>query len=102
MSITISPRLIKILSNKYVIAIVVFLVIVLFVDDNSLLERFGLMDERSELNEQIEFYENAIQENNRKFEELKTNSDNLEKFAREEYFMKKDSEDVYIIVEKTE
>jgi len=102
MSISISPKLIKILSNKYVIAIVVFLVIVLFVDDNSLLERFGLMDERSELNEQIEFYENAIQENNRKFEELKTNSDNLEKFAREEYFMKKDSEDVYIIVEKTE
>jgi len=90
----------KILKNKYLIAVVVFLLIVLFIDDNNLMERFNLMSERSDLNTQVEFYENKIQESNRKLEELKTDSASLEKFAREEYFMKKDNEDVYIIVEE--
>jgi cell division protein FtsB len=90
----------KIVSNKYFIAIIVFIIIVLFLDDNNLIERFQLSDKKAELYEQIEFYDSEIKENNRKFEELKTNSENLEKFAREEYFMKKDNEDVYIIVKE--
>ena len=32
--------------------------------------------------------------------ELKTNPDNLEKFAREKYLMKKDNEDIFVIVEE--
>ncbi|MBN2669960.1 MAG: septum formation initiator family protein [Bacteroidales bacterium] len=88
--------------NKYVLAIVIFLILVLFIDDNNLMERLGLIDKRNDLKEQIEFYEEAISENNRKYEELMSDPDNLEKFAREEYIMKKDDEDVYIIVEKDE
>ena len=89
----------KIFRNKYLLAIVVFILIILFFDDNNLIERFKLLDETQELESQIEFYEKEIEESNRKFEELKTDSNNLEKFAREEFFMKKDNEDVYIIVE---
>jgi cell division protein FtsB len=92
----------KIIGNKFFIAIIIFLVIIFFLDDNNLLERFKLSDEKRELNEQIEFYDSEIKDNNRKLEELKTDSENLEKFAREEYFMKKDNEDVYIIVEEEE
>ena len=32
--------------------------------------------------------------------ELETDDDNLEKFAREQYLMKKSDEDVFVIVEK--
>ncbi len=92
----------KLVSNKYFLAFVVFLIIVFFLDDNNLLERFKLSNEKQDLNEQIDFYNSGIKDNNRKMEELKTNSKNLEKFAREEYFMKKDNEDVYIIVEEDE
>ncbi len=90
----------KIFRNKYLLAIIAFILIILFFDDNNLIKRFKLIDETQELESQIEFYEKEIEESNRKFEELKTDSNNLEKFAREEFFMKKDNEDVYIIVEK--
>lgn len=90
----------KIIRNKYLLAFIIFLLIVLFFNDNNLLERFSLSDKKQDLNSQIDFYEQEIDESNRKLEELKTNSENLEKFAREEYFMKKDNEDVYIIVEE--
>ncbi len=86
--------------NKYLIATVLFLLIVIFFDDNNLIERFKLIEQTNSLNSQIEFYEKEIKESNRKYEELKTNSKNLEKFAREEFFMKKDKEEVYIIVDK--
>lgn len=92
----------KIFKNKYLIAIVIFIIIVLFLDDNNLIERLNLSNEKSDLNTQIEFYENEIHESNRKLEELKTSPENLEKFAREEYFMKKEKEEVYIIVEDQE
>jgi len=90
----------KILKNKYLLAFIIFLLIILFFDSNNLIERFNLFDEQKDLNSQVEFYEKEIKESNRKLEELKTSSENLEKFAREEYFMKKDHEDVYIIIEE--
>jgi len=90
----------KTYKNKYILAIILFILIILFFDDNNLIERFRLIDEAKELESQIEFYEKEIDESNRKLEELKTDSHNLEKFAREEFFMKKDNEDIYIIVEK--
>ncbi len=85
--------------NKYLIASVIFVLIVTFFDDNNLIERFKLIEESNSLKSQIEFYENEIGESNRKYKELETNSKNLEKFAREEFFMKKDNEEVYIIVD---
>lgn len=47
-----------------------------------------------------EYYMERIEEDSRKLNELKTSDENLEKFAREEYFMKKDNEDIYIIVDE--
>ena len=90
----------NIYKNKYLIAIVIFILIILFFDDNNLIKRFSLGSEKHELESQIEFYENEIKESNRKYLELKNDEKHLEKFAREEYFMKKKDEDIYIIVEK--
>lgn len=90
----------SIYKNKYVLAFVIFLFIILFFDDNNMIERFNLFSEKAELNAQIEYYEKEIEESKRKYVELKTDSKNLEKFAREEYFMKKDKEEIYILVEE--
>ena len=90
----------NIYKNKYFIAIVIFILIILFFDDNNLIKRLSLGNEKQELESQIEFYEEEIKESNRKYLELKNDEKNLEKFAREEYFMKKKDEDIYIIVEK--
>ena len=44
------------------------------------------------------YYENKIKEDNRKIQELLGNKENLEKFAREQYLMKKPNEDIFVIV----
>ena len=90
----------NIYKNEYLIAAVIFLLIILFFDDNNLIKRFALSNEKQNLKSQIDFYENEINESNRKYLELKNDEKHLEKFAREEYFMKKNDEDIYIIVEK--
>jgi len=92
----------NIYKNKYLIALVLFILIILFFDDNNLIERFSLLNDKQELESQIDFYDKEIQESNRKYKELTKDSKLLEKFAREEYFMKKDREDIYIIVEEDE
>ncbi len=46
-----------------------------------------------------EYYQNKIETDNKKLKELKTNDENLEKFAREQYLMKKSDEDIFIIDE---
>lgn len=49
-----------------------------------------------------DYYTNRIDEDRRKLNELKTDNENLEKFAREQYLMKKDDEDLFIIVTEKE
>lgn len=46
------------------------------------------------------YYEKKIIEDSQRLKELKTNKENLEKFAREQYLMKRDNEDVFVIVDK--
>ncbi len=90
----------KIVSNKYFIAGFIFLIIVVLIDSNNLLKRFSLLKEKSEVEQQIQQYDEKIEDNNRKLKELQTSKENLEKFAREEYYMKKPNEDVYLIEER--
>ena len=78
-----------------------FIIIMIFVDDNSLLQSFAYNRKIRQLKGDIEHYQHVIDESNRRLNELRSNSENLEKFAREQYLMKKPNEDIYIIeVEK--
>ena len=56
------------------------------------------MRELSKLKQDREYYKKKIEEDRRKLNELKTDNDNLEKFAREQYRMKKKNEDLFIVV----
>ncbi len=87
-------------NKKYLIATIIFLVFVLVLDSDNLLKRFSLLSEKQELEGQIKAYDEKIIENNRKLKELRTSKENLEKFAREEYYMKNSNEDVYLIEEQ--
>ena len=59
-----------------------------------------MKDENVSTNEFIS--KKRIEEDKRKLNELKTSNRNLEKFAREEYRMKKPDEDLYIILTPAE
>lgn len=87
----------KVLLNKYFIVGLFFVVWIGFFDTNNvgtlLRSRRTLRSQR----QQIEFYEREIAEMERKLDQLKSQRDSLEKFAREEYFYLQDGEDVYVI-----
>jgi cell division protein FtsB len=92
--------LMKGLRNKYLIAPLVFFIWLLVFDNNSLIDRYKYLRTRHELKEEKQYYLERIKEDSRRLNELKTDRDNLEKFAREQYFMKKENEDVFVIVEE--
>lgn len=91
-----------ILRNRYFLTLVVFLIWILLFDNNNLIDRYHYMKNLRQLEKDKEYYQQRIEEDRRKLNELKTNNENLEKFAREQYFMKKDNEDIYIIVDEDE
>ncbi len=85
--------------NKYFISAFAFLVWITFFDDNNLIERARLTKRINAYEIQKEHYQEEIEQNTRKLQELKSSTENLEKFAREEYLMKKKNETIFIIKE---
>ena len=88
--------------NKYVLTIVIFIVWVTLLDSNNLIARYKDMRELHKLKIDREYYIKRIGDDKQKLHELKTNNHNLEKFAREQYRMKKPDEDLYIILTPSE
>ncbi len=87
------------LRNKYVLTSVLFVLWMLLFDQNNLNERRKNNRDYNQLLKEQEYFQKKIDENRKRIQELKTNNDNLEKFAREQYLMKKDNEDIFIIVD---
>jgi len=84
--------------NKYILTIIIFLVWILLFDSNNLIARFKDMRNLHKLKIDREYYIKRIEVDKKKLHELKTDNHNLEKFAREQYRMKKPDEDLYIIL----
>ena len=77
--------------HKYMITLLVFLVVIGFLDENSLIQRVKHRNEISTLNSEIEKYRKQYEEDTET-----SNPEALEKIAREKYLMKKPNEDVYV------
>jgi cell division protein FtsB len=90
------------LRNKYLLTIIIFVVWVTLLDSNNLIARYKEMRELHKLKIDREYYLQRVEEDKRKLHELKTDNKNLEKFAREQYRMKKPDEDLYIILTPAE
>lgn len=86
--------------HKYWIAILVFGVIIGFLDENSMLRRFGYAREIIRLQDEIEEYRTEYEENTQRLNELTTNPEAIEQIAREKYLMKKPNEDIYVFDDK--
>ena len=93
-------RIPKIAKNFYFIVGAFFLVWMLFIDSNDLYTQYKLRDKMISLEAEKAYYLEKIIEVKEDREVLLNNKDLLEKFAREKYFMKKSSEDLYIVVEE--
>ena len=93
-------RLPKISKNFYFIAGMLFLFWMLFLDSNDLYTQYKLRNQLKNLESEREFYQHKIEEVEQERQQLLTDTEALEKFAREKYLMKKESEDLYVIVEE--
>lgn len=83
--------------NPYVVSVLIFLLWMTFIDDDNLITSHRYSQKIEELSEEKESLLNGIEQDRREMKELKSNSETLEKFAREKYFMKKDDEVIFII-----
>ncbi len=88
--------LLKWFTNKYVLVFIFFAVWMLFLDNYSFIEHRVLNKQINELEDNRDYYQTEINTDQKKIKNLK-NPDNIEKYAREKYFMKKDSEDIFIV-----
>jgi cell division protein FtsB len=89
-----------ILKNKYLLTIVGLIVWVIFFDKNDLTTQIKLRQEVKQLEDEKNYFTLAISEITSDIKELSTNPKTLEKFAREKYLMKRDNEDIFVIVER--
>jgi cell division protein FtsB len=77
-----------------------FAVWMLFFDENNMLVQYNRRHELISLQKKSNFYHREIVTVENQYRELTTNSESQEKFARENYLMKRDNEDVFVIVNK--
>ncbi|APY00774.1 septum formation initiator [Lacinutrix venerupis] len=88
--------MLKYFKNKFLIIFIGFALWMLFWDSNSLLIHNELNSDIEKLENEKNYYRKEIIKDNKAIKELKK-EEGLEKFAREEYYMKRDNEDIYII-----
>jgi len=88
----------KYILNRYVISIFVFLIWMTFFDSTSFLVLNSLNSDIKKHRKQLEFYKTEYEKNNRFYTNLMLNKSEREKYARENYFMKKKNEEIFIVV----
>lgn len=85
--------------NKYIVVLTFFGIMLLFVSDYSVLNRMKNRAEIRRLESEIAIKRKQIEQDQKRINELKSSRDNLEKFAREHFLMKKKDEVIYLIEE---
>ncbi len=90
----------KYINNRYFYTALAFVIWMAFFDNDSFREQMGLSNKINRLEQQKHFYQTEIQKNKSALNALKYDTTQLEKYAREKYFMKKDNEDVYVVIRK--
>jgi cell division protein FtsB len=86
----------KFLSNKYVWVLLFFSTWMIFLDNYSYFDHRILDKQINELEDNKKYYQDEIKKDQENIKKL-NNPEEIEKYARENYYMKKDSEDIYII-----
>jgi cell division protein DivIC len=86
------------LKNKYLLTGLAFIIWLAFFDRNNLLSQFKTHKVLNDLNTEKNFYIDQANTDSAALHDLTTDTASMERYAREKYMMKKDSEDIYIIV----
>lgn len=83
--------------NTYVVVVAFFLFITFVVGDSNLYKRYTYDEKIRRLEREIRYYKKEIETDRKKLDDIRTNREGLERYAREEFYMKRANEDVFII-----
>ena len=86
------------MKNKYVIVLTAFAVFFMFFNQYNMVDRLRMKSEIRQLETDRDYYLEQIARDSVRLHELTTDKDNLEKYAREQFLMKKDNEDVFVVI----
>lgn len=89
----------KVLKNFYFLFFIFFLIWMLFIDSNGIRNRYYLNKKTNELSDEIDYYKREINNLELERKAFDKNDKLLEQYARENYMMKKKSEDIYYVSE---
>ncbi|HRZ41183.1 MAG TPA: hypothetical protein P5228_00600 [Bacteroidales bacterium] len=98
----VAQKIVRVFTNKYLLAFLAFLVWILFFDSNNLISRYRVKQELRHLERQKGYYEREITTNQQLRELLTNDLKSIEAFGREQYLMKRDNEDIYLIIDEEE
>lgn len=93
-------RLIDLFKNKFFLVTVAFVVWMIFFDKNDLFSQYQYHQQVSKLKLERDFYKSETAKVSKDLDELTSDPEKLEKFAREKYLMRKDNEDVFVVVKE--
>ena len=96
----ISQKIRDLLKNFYFLFFLCFVLWMTIIDSNGFINRYRLSSKLSELNTQKEFYIKEIDKVSLDKEKFESDEELLEKYAREEYLMKKESEDIFYVIKE--
>ena len=83
--------------NKYILALTVFAVLMLFIDHNDIFNQLNRKQQLNDLLASKKFSQQQIDQTKKNLADLQNNSAALEKYAREKFLLKRDNEDVFVV-----
>lgn len=87
----------RLIQQKYTLSLIFFVVWMMLFDRNSMVFMYKQYNELKDLKQQEEFLKDEIAAMQKEKHDLFSNDDLLEKYARENYYFKRDEEDVFVI-----
>jgi cell division protein FtsB len=95
-------KILNILKNKYFLTSVIFIAWLLLFDKNSLIDRTDHVNQVEQLQKDKIYYKQQTKKAKERMKELKTDKKSLEKYAREQFLMKRENEDVFVVIREEE
>ena len=96
------PGILKVVQNKYLIASISFVVWILFFDRNDLFTQWDRKQELNKLEESKAYYQAEIKSISKGLSDIQNNPAIIEKYARENFYLKRPNEDIFIIEEQAD
>lgn len=93
-------KIVAFVINRYVLTSLIFIVLIFGFGPNNLMVQYRLNTKLEKVEAEKKFYLEEIEKDQTISQDLMTNLDNFERFAREHYWMKRDNEDVYLVIRK--